>query len=220
MDHLCFIGKVDQHGVENVGKNGKRNLAELIKDDQIQSRQVSISFTSSCSFLNSPFFHPSSRFSMGDVKGRRVLVEVKKSFSTPSTVPFIAELIRFTFTSSLPKKQRGGSRSPPSSTSKNWRETLAAPPDCNAIQVSRCSSSSRRCRSIPAPSPCALLHLRSGMEALKLHNSNVFSDTGATPAHTRPQTAPEKSGRESERGLDWFQPNHFVVPPPAIRASM
>jgi len=116
---------------------------------------------SSCSFLNSPFFHPSSRFSMGDVKGRRVLVEVKKSFSTPSTVPFIAELIRFTFTSSLPNKQRGGSRSPPSSTSKNWKETLAAPPDCNAIQVSRCSSSSRRCRSIPAPSPCALLHLRS-----------------------------------------------------------
>ena len=175
---------------------------KLCRNDQIQSRQVSISFTSSCSFLNSPFFHPSSRFSMGDVKGRRVLVEVKKSFSTPSTVPFIAELIRFTFTSSLPNKQRGGSRSPPSSSSWNWKETLAAvsPPDCNATQVSRCSSSSRRCRSIPAPSPCALLHLRSGMEALKLHNSNVFSDTGATPAHTRPQTAPEKKWkRERER---------------------
>ena len=172
----------------------------LCRNDQIQSRQVSISFTSSCSFLNSPFFHPSSRFSMGDVKGRRVLVEVKKSFSTPSTVPFIAELIRFTFTSSLPKKQRGGSRSPPSSTSKNWKETLAAPPDCNAIQVSRCSSSSRRCRSIPAPSPCALLHLRSGMEALKLHNSNVFSDTGADPSTRAGPNRPRKKWkRERER---------------------
>ena len=138
-------------------------------------------FTSSCSFLNSPFFHPSSRFSIGDVNGSRVLVVCKKSFNTPSTVPFIAELIgcNFRFTSSL-SKHRGGSRSPPQSS--NWKETLDVP-DCNAIQV---SSRSRRCRSIPAPSPCAplLLHLRSGMEALKLHNSNVFSDT--RPSRHRP----------------------------------
>ena len=175
-------------------------------------------FTSSCSFLNSPFFHPSSRFSIGDVNGSRVLVVCKKSFNTPSTVPFIAELIgcNLRFTSSL-SKHRGGSRSPPQSS--NWKETLDVP-DCNAIQV---SSRSRRCRSIPAPSPCAppLLHLRSGMEALKLHNSNVFSDTLHPPGTGLAHSKEAPGGRESERWLDWFQPNHFVVPPPpAIRASM
>ena len=100
-----------------------------------KSIKLPCGFTSSCSFLNSPFFQPSSRFSMGDVKGRRVLVLCKKSFSTPSTVvPFIAELLIrcFTFTNSSLKpktsKQRGGSRSPPSSSSsKNWRENTGAP---------------------------------------------------------------------------------------------
>ena len=44
---------------------------------------------------------------MGEVKGRRVLVLCKKSFSTPSTVvPFMAAVIGFRFTSSLPSKQR------------------------------------------------------------------------------------------------------------------
>ena len=73
----------------------------------------------------------------------------------------------------------------------------------------------------PAHRCCCWLHLRSGIEALKLHNFTVFSDTRDTQAQHAPNPPWKNCSPRGERAREvWTGSNHFVVPPPAIRASM
>ena len=143
---------------------------------------------------------------MGEVKGSRVLVVCRKSFNTPSTLPFIPTVLVITFRClSLhhsEEREQTGSKVVQVRRIRRRRGRWKSPRQC--------------CCTIPAQSPCA----PSTAAAPPIWKRGVKALFSPTPdpttqiLHHDPTT--EEKLRESWIGLDWFQPNHFVVPPPAI----
>ena len=144
---------------------------------------------------------------MGDVKGSRVLVVCRKSFNTPSTLPFIPFTV-LVITSSWSlhhseEREQTGSKVVQVRRRIRRRRGRWSPRQC--------------CCTIPAQSPCAP-STAAAPPIWKRGVKALFSRTPdpTTRLFTRQDWTTQEKLRESWIGSDWFQPNHFVVAPPAI----